>query len=91
MRRCSPEAVTSAGVAITSKIALARSLQGSYSKGPVEIGRGCWIGAHAVILDGVRVGEGAVVAAGAVVAGDVPAFAVVAGVPARTIRERGST
>jgi len=71
----------------------ARSIasQGSYSKGPVVIGRGCWIGAHAVILDGVRVGEGAVVAAGAVVADDVPAFAVVAGVPARTIRERGGT
>ena len=71
----------------------ARSIasQGSYSKGPVEIGKGCWIGAHAVILDGVRVGEGAVVAAGAVVADDVPAFAVVAGVPARTIRERGGT
>ena len=71
----------------------ARSIasQGSYSKGPVVIGRGCWIGAHAVILDGVRVGEGAVVAAGAVVADDVPAFAGVAGVPARTIRERGGT
>jgi acetyltransferase-like isoleucine patch superfamily enzyme len=71
----------------------ARSIasQGSYSKGPVEIGAGSWIGAHAVILDGVQVGEGAVVAAGAVVADDVPAFAVVAGVPARMIRERGGT
>jgi acetyltransferase-like isoleucine patch superfamily enzyme len=65
--------------------------QGSYSKGPVEIGRGSWIGAHAVILDGVRVGEGAVIAAGAVVADDVPAFAVAGGVPARVIRERGGT
>jgi acetyltransferase-like isoleucine patch superfamily enzyme len=71
----------------------ARSIasQGSYSKGAVEIGSGSWIGAHAVILDGVRVSEGAVVAAGAVVADDVPAFAVVAGVPARMIRERGGT
>jgi acetyltransferase-like isoleucine patch superfamily enzyme len=69
----------------------ARSIasQGSYSKGPVEIGRGSWIGAHAVILDGVRVGEGAVIAAGAVVADDVPPFAVAGGVPARIIRERG--
>jgi acetyltransferase-like isoleucine patch superfamily enzyme len=65
--------------------------QGSYSKGPVEIGRGSWIGAHAVILDGVRVGEGAVIAAGAVVADDVPPFAVAGGVPARIIRERGGT
>jgi len=65
--------------------------QGSYSNGPVEIGRGSWIGAHAVILDGVRIGEGAVVAAGAVVADHVPAFTVVAGVPARTIRERSGS
>ncbi len=71
----------------------ARSIasQGSYSKGPVEVGRGSWIGAHAVILDGVRVGEGAVIAAGAVVADDVPAFAVAGGVPARIIRERGGS
>jgi len=63
--------------------------QGSFSKGPVRIGRGSWIGAHAVVLDGVNVGDGAVVAAGAVVAEDVPALAVVGGVPARIIRERG--
>ena len=46
-----------------------------------------WIGAGAMILDGVRIGRGAVVAAGAVVAHDVPAHTVVAGVPARVIRE----
>jgi acetyltransferase-like isoleucine patch superfamily enzyme len=63
--------------------------QGSFSKGPVHVGRGSWIGAHAVILDGVRVGDGAVVAAGAVVADEVPPFTIVAGVPARVIRERG--
>jgi acetyltransferase-like isoleucine patch superfamily enzyme len=63
--------------------------QGSFSKGPLHVGRGSWIGAHAVILDGVRVGEGAVVAAGAVVADEVPPFTIVAGVPARVIRERG--
>ncbi len=70
----------------------ARSIaaQGSYSKGPVVIGRGSWIGAHAVVLDGVRVGEGAVVAAGAIVTDDVPPFAIVAGVPAKPLRERDS-
>ena len=41
------------------------------------------IGANAVVLEGVRVGEGAVVAAGAVSCGDVPAHTVVAGVPAK--------
>jgi acetyltransferase-like isoleucine patch superfamily enzyme len=46
-----------------------------------------WIGSHAVILDGVRVGQGAVVAAGAVVSKDVPPHVVVGGVPAKIIKE----
>ncbi|MCA9939765.1 MAG: acyltransferase [Anaerolineales bacterium] len=45
-----------------------------------------WLGASAIITDGVRVGRGAVVAAGAVVTADVPPHTVVAGVPARVIR-----
>jgi acetyltransferase-like isoleucine patch superfamily enzyme len=62
--------------------------QGHYSRGPVVIGARSWIGARAVVLDGVRVGEGAVVAAGAVVTEDVAPFSIVGGVPARPIRER---
>lgn len=54
----------------------------------VSIGDDAWIGAHAVVLPGVRIGEGAVVGAGAVVTRDVPARAIVAGVPARVIGER---
>ncbi len=46
-----------------------------------------WIGAGAIITDGVRVGKGAVVGAGAVVIQDVPAHTVVAGVPARVVKE----
>ncbi len=61
---------------------------GSYSRGPLVIGPQSWIGAHAVILDGVNVGRGAVVGAGAVVTEDVPDFAVVGGVPARILRSR---
>jgi len=53
---------------------------------PVVIEDDVMIGANAVILEGVRVGAGAVVAAGAVVVEDVPANAVVAGVPARVIK-----
>jgi acetyltransferase-like isoleucine patch superfamily enzyme len=57
---------------------------------PTKIGRDVWIGANAVILGGVTIGEGAVVAAGAVVNRDVEAGAVVAGVPARIVRNRFS-
>ncbi len=55
---------------------------------PVVIGDDVWIGANAVILPGVSIGDGAVVAAGAVVNSDVPAYAIVGGVPARFIRFR---
>ena len=55
----------------------------------VLIGRDAWIGANAVILPGIRIGEGAVVAAGSVVNRDVEPYAVVGGVPARPIGERG--
>jgi maltose O-acetyltransferase len=55
--------------------------------GPIVIGRGVWIGANATLLPGVTVGEGAVVAAGAVVSRDVPPNTLVGGVPARVLRE----
>lgn len=53
----------------------------------VRVERGAWIGAGATIVPGVTVGENAVVAAGAVVTKDVPANTVVAGVPARVIKQ----
>jgi acetyltransferase-like isoleucine patch superfamily enzyme len=55
---------------------------------PVAIHDHAWIGARALILPGVTVGEGAVVGAGAVVARDVPPWTIVAGNPARPIGER---
>jgi acetyltransferase-like isoleucine patch superfamily enzyme len=54
---------------------------------PVSIGAGSWLGAGAIILPGARIGRNVVVAAGSVVRGDVQDHCVVAGVPARVIRE----
>ena len=51
---------------------------------PVRIGRGCFIGARAIILKGVTIGDGAVVGAGAVVSSDVPALHLASGNPATT-------
>ena len=56
---------------------------------PVKIGNDVWIGARAIILPGVTIGDGAVIAAGAVVTKDVPSLAIVGGVPARVIKRRG--
>lgn len=54
---------------------------------PVKIGNKCWIGMHSILLKGVEIGEGAVVAAGSVVTKSVPAWTIVGGNPARIIRE----
>ncbi|HWP49864.1 MAG TPA: DapH/DapD/GlmU-related protein [Candidatus Limnocylindrales bacterium] len=62
--------------------------QGSYSKGGVVIGDGCWLGADVKVLDGVKIGPGTIVGAGAVVLEDVESFSIVAGVPAKLIRKR---
>ncbi len=55
---------------------------------PIVIEDDVWIGAHAVILPGVTIRKGAVVAAGSVVVSDVPAYQIVGGVPAKFIKER---
>ncbi len=55
---------------------------------PVTIHKDVWIGANAIILPGVSIGEGAVIAAGSVVTKDVPSFGVVAGIPAKLIKHR---
>lgn len=54
----------------------------------ITIGNDVWIGARAIIIDGVTINDGALIAAGAVVTKDVPAYAVVGGVPAKIIKYR---
>ncbi len=57
----------------------------------VEIGDGAWLAARVTILPGARIGAGAVIAAGSVVAGDIPAGAVAGGIPARVLRSPRSS
>jgi maltose O-acetyltransferase len=57
------------------------------ARGPIVIEPDAWLGAGCVILPGVRIGRGAVVGANSVVSADVPPLHVVAGQPARTVRE----
>lgn len=58
------------------------------TKGDVIIGHDVWVGANATIMSGVRINNGAVIGACAVVTKDVPAYAIVAGNPAKVIRSR---
>lgn len=63
--------------------------QGMGEVKPVHIDCDVWIGQRAILLPGVNVGKGAVIAAGAVVTRDVPPYAIVGGNPAKVIRMRG--
>ena len=68
---------------------LATGLKGHpWSKGDVDIGNDVWIGNGVTILSGVRVGDGAVLAARAVVTKDIPPYAIAAGCPAKVIKYR---
>lgn len=60
----------------------------AFSKGDVIIGNDVWIGYGATILSGVKIGDGAVIAARAVITKDVEPYAIVAGNPARLVRKR---
>ena len=72
-----------------SRVDIPMRKQGNQSEKPVIIGDDVWIGRRAMILPGVRIGNGAIVGAGSIVTRDVPDYAVVAGNPARIIKYRG--
>ncbi len=65
-------------------------LQG-YAPQPVTIGRDCWLAAHVTVLPGVQIGEGSIVAAGAVVTRSCEPGSILAGVPARAVGTRAGT
>lgn len=58
------------------------------SKGKTKIGNDIWIGANVSIMSGVTIGDGCVIAAGAVVTKDIPAYSIIGGVPAKLIKSR---
>lgn len=60
--------------------------RGDMTAAPIVVGKDVWIGAHATILKGVTIGDGAIIAAGAVVTRDVPPNTIAAGVPARVVK-----
>lgn len=62
--------------------------QGVNHKG-IKIGKGCWVGSKSTFLDGAEIGDGVVVAAGAMVRGVFPSNCVIGGIPARILKYRG--
>ena len=79
------------GLYVTDRLDVPMKLQGVESRGGITVGEDVWIGANVQILDGVEVGNGSILAAGAVVTRDVEPFSVTGGVPAKLLRKREST
>lgn len=71
-----------------SRVDIPMQQQGYEDFKPVHIGNDVWIGRRAMIMPGVSIGNGVVVAAGAVVTKDIPDFSVVGGVPAKILKSR---
>jgi virginiamycin A acetyltransferase len=63
-------------------------VMGAESRGDTRVGSDVWLGYQALVMPGVQIGHGAVVAAGSVVVGDVPPYAIAGGNPARVLRRR---
>jgi acetyltransferase-like isoleucine patch superfamily enzyme len=67
------------------------AMQTDGGEAPIVLQEDVWLGANVIILKGVKIGRGAIVAAGAVVTNEVPAFEIWGGVPARKLGERSGT
>lgn len=89
--RCYNSITIGENVAIAKEVIIRDSdshkISDSVMTAPIVIGDHVWIGTRAIILKGVTIGDGAVVAAGAIVTKDVPPHTVVAGVPAKVVKE----
>lgn len=90
--RCHKEITIGEGCAISHDFTVmdsdAHELDGNRNTNPVHIGNHVWIGTRVTILNGVNVGDGAVIAAGSLVTKDVQAGSLVGGVPAKVIKEK---
>ena len=71
-----------------ARIDVPMNQQGETEAKPIYIGDDVWLGRRVMVMPGVHIGEGCIIAAGAVVTKDVPAFSIVAGVPAKVIGSR---
>jgi acetyltransferase-like isoleucine patch superfamily enzyme len=60
-----------------------------YVEKDIIIGNDVWLGAGVIVLTGVKIGDGAVIAAGSVVTSDIPPYTIAAGIPAKPIKRRG--
>lgn len=72
------------------KVKCSGYLHEATTKGPIRLGDDVWIGERSMILSGVTIGQGAIIAAGSVVVKDVPPYSIVGGNPARLIKYRFS-
>lgn len=89
--RCFDSITIGENVAIAKEVIIRDSdmhkVSNSVMTAPIVIGNHVWIGTRAMIMKGVTIGDGAIVAAGAVVTKDVPSNSIVAGVPAKVVKE----
>jgi maltose O-acetyltransferase len=83
-----PDVIILTGNHVYDSRLLPMRLQGGSEDKPVVINDDVWIGARVIILPGVHIGRGAILGAGAVVTENVPEYAIVAGNPARVIKQR---